>query len=151
MKDAGGVNGTAAVEDDGDQQMDHKPPNIPGTGARTSSPHVRGLENGITASLNGMQSASPPKYVPAHTARDSFLNYFFSKEGMPSVGPLPHPTSAQIRHATSMEPTLSHNMRRGEPKSPSIIQDEFNAQFDHGGEGSLFVSRFLFRLAFQDS
>lgn len=143
LKDAGGVNGTAAPEDDGDQQIDQKSQNIPirgspGTGARTSSPHVRGLENGITASLNGMQSASPPKYVSAHTARDSFLNYFFSKEGMPSVGSLPHPASTQIRHATSMEPNLGHNMRRGEPKSPSIIQDEFSAQFDHGGEGSLF-------------
>lgn len=142
MKELGIANGTAPenMEEDYEQQPDQK--GIPirgqsGKGARSMSPHV-GLENGIS---NGVQS-SPPKFGSTDKARDSFLNYFFGKEGgLPSAGPLPQPTSVQHRHiGHSTEPSISHSIRRTEARSSVISQEESNTLSEYGGETSQFVS-----------
>ncbi|KAL2003303.1 hypothetical protein VTN02DRAFT_4316 [Thermoascus thermophilus] len=140
MKELGIANGTGPenLEEDYEQQPDQK--GIPirgqsGKGARNMSPHP-GLENVIS---NGVQS-SPPKFGSTDKARDSFLNYFFGKEGgLPSAGPLPQPTSVQHRHiGHSTEPSISHSIRRPEARSSVISQEEANTLSEYGGETSQF-------------
>lgn len=150
LKELGGVNGTAVAEEDEEQQADQKTQAIPvrgsnGTGPRNLSPHVgRGAENNVSTTLNGaQQSTSPPRFGSTNTARDSFLNYFFGKEGgIQSAGPLPQPTSSQARRVGhSTEPSISHSIRRAETKSPVLPHDEYNAPTsEYGGDGSQFVS-----------
>jgi dynamin 1-like protein len=150
LKELGGLNGTAVAEEDEEQQVDQRAQAIPirgsnGSGTRNLSPHVnRGSENGISATVNGaLQSTSPPKFGATNTARDSFLNYFFGKEGgMPSAGPLPQLTSSQMRRVShSTEPSISHSIRRGEARSPALPYDEYSTpNSDYGGESSQFVS-----------
>jgi dynamin 1-like protein len=110
-------------------------------GARSLSPGVR--ENGATglnAALNGARSASPSRFNSGQGlggARDSFLNYFFGKEGMSNmaagqVGPVPN--SSIARHVSqSSEPTFSQSIRRAEEKStfraptqPTSNDDDFD-------------------------
>ena len=87
------------------------------------------------------------------TARDSFLNYFFGKEGsLPAAGPpLPQPSQLGSRHVSHpIEPSFSQSVRRAErgslaERSPlpqfGVTHDEYNAlQYD--GDVSLFVSSF---------
>lgn len=148
LKELGETNGTA--EEDEEQNHDQKGRVIPirgpnGTASRSMSPHAgKGVEGGIAATLNGTHRAgSPPRFGGANTARDSFLNYFFGKDGgMPSAGPLPQsgpPQSRRIGH--SAEPSISQSFRRGEARSPIMSHDEFNLpSSDYGGEISQFVS-----------
>ncbi|PGH11816.1 hypothetical protein AJ80_06974 [Polytolypa hystricis UAMH7299] len=131
LKELGGVNGTATPEDDEDQNADEKSQVLPMRGPksnRSMSPHVgRNLENGthaIAAALNGPQSSSLQAFgaQPAGNTRDSFLNYFFGKEGsLPAAGPpLPQATPGQSRHVShSTEPSFSQSIRRSEVRSSS--------------------------------
>jgi dynamin 1-like protein len=90
--------------------------------ARSMSPAIR--ENGtITSAMNGVRSGSPPRFNGQATggARDSFLNYFFGKEGgLPSGGTgVGHgASSAQLsRHVSqSTEPSFSQSIRRQEER-----------------------------------
>lgn len=96
-------------------------------GTRSMSPAVR--ENGasgIAATLNGVRSGSPPRFngQAAGGARDSFLNYFFGKEGgLPSGGSgtgqgfssTQNPNLG--RHVSqSAEPSFSQSIRRQEER-----------------------------------
>ncbi|KAK0730545.1 Dynamin central region-domain-containing protein [Lasiosphaeris hirsuta] len=89
-------------------------------GARSLSPAVR--ENGpagIAAALNG-RSASPARFNPQAlgTAKDSFLTYFFGKDGAIVPGPNPGHNANIGRHVSqASEPTFSQSMRRPEEKA----------------------------------
>ncbi|OAX83428.1 hypothetical protein ACJ72_02207 [Emergomyces africanus] len=132
MKELGAVNGIATPDGEDEQDADEKTQNIAIRGQklqRSRSPHVsRALENGhsaIAATLNGPQSSSHGFGTQsAGTARDSFLNYFFGKEGTsPSQGQLPQASSGQPRHLNhSIEPSFSQSFRRNEVKSPAVTQ-----------------------------
>ncbi|PGH08017.1 dynamin GTPase [Blastomyces parvus] len=147
MKEIGAVNGVANPDGEDEQDADDKTQNIPIRGQkahRSRSPHVgRALENGhsaIAATLNGPQpSSSGFGTQSAGTARDSFLNYFFGKEGgLPSQGQLPQPTSGQPRHVShSTEPSFSQSFRRNEVKSPTPTQyphdnNEYQVSAEYG-------------------
>ncbi|KAH8689212.1 Dynamin central region-domain-containing protein [Talaromyces proteolyticus] len=141
LRELGEVNGTAEEEED--QTPDQKLKNLSVRGnaaARSMSPHVSRGADGFAAGLNGtQQSGSPPVFGAANSARDSFLNYFFGKEGMPSAGPLPQPTAAQNRRGHSTEPSISQSIRRGEPRSPAIVQEEYGiTPSEYGNEVSQF-------------
>lgn len=94
-------------------------------GSRSMSPAVH--ENGttsITATMNGLTSNSPHQVNGQSTggARDSFLNYFFGKDGAPGgvgVGPAPagHNPSLGRHVSQSAEPSFSQSMRRQEERS----------------------------------
>ena len=142
-----GVNGTATPEED--EEQDDKPTNLPvrqhQKASRSMSPAVgRDRENG------------GPFGQGANTARDSFLNYFFGKDGNYPAGgsPLPQPTNmAAPRHVSqNIEPSISQSMRRTErasfadsrspiyPSHPvSHTADEY-AQSEYADAGPLFVS-----------
>ncbi|KAL0939414.1 dynamin-related protein [Colletotrichum truncatum] len=93
-------------------------------GARSLSPGVR--ENGTTglnAALNGVRSASPSRFNGQGLggARDSFLTYFFGKDGASPIGAAqglsPAPNSSIARHVSqTSEPTFSQSIRRTEDK-----------------------------------
>lgn len=124
-----GANGADTPEDD---EEGEKIENIPHRkqlqkSGRSMSPAVR--ENGtsgIAATMNGVRSGSPPRFngQAAGGARDSFLNYFFGKEGgLPSsgAGGGQGASSAQNpnlgRHVSqSMEPSFSQSIRRQEER-----------------------------------
>ena len=113
QKELAGVNGTATPEDDEEEQED-KIQTLPtrlqnNKNARSMSPAVgRDRENGhhMSSSFGGQQAGG---------ARDSFLNYFFGKEGnLPAAGP-PQPSSMASRRVSHpVEPSFSESIRRTE-------------------------------------
>ena len=141
-----GVNGTATPEEE--EEQDDKPTNLAvrqhQRPNRSMSPAVGHRENGTASYGQG-----------ANTARDSFLNYFFGKDGnLPAGGsPLPQPTNmAAPRHVSqSVEPSISQSMRRPErasftdPRSPVYPSQPISHTLDEYGpseydSGPLFVS-----------
>jgi len=121
-----GTNGADTPEE---EENGEKAENLPHrklhTNPRSMSPAVR--ENGtggIAAAMNGVRSGSPHRFsVQGAGARDSFLNYFFGKEGgLPGgVGAGQGASSAQNpnlgRHVSqSTEPSFSQSIRRQEDR-----------------------------------
>ncbi|KAK4457885.1 Dynamin-related protein DNM1 [Cladorrhinum samala] len=110
-------------------------------GSRSLSPAVP-RENGrsaIAAALNGNRSASPARLngQGVGNAKESFLNYFFGKDGAIVPGP-PPPNSSYGRHINQLsEPTFSQSMRRPEEKrlrSPSTTSFRPDEPLDFGQE-----------------
>lgn len=167
---SGGMNGTETPED-GEEAADevksihtlhHR--GHATKGSRSMSPVIgRGAENGhhsIAANMNG-RSGSPPRFdrsAGAGSTRDSFLNYFFGKEGgLPSAGGLnaiggtAAAAAAGNRHVShNAEPSFSQSIRRGNnrhnerslPMQPHYSQDEYdmNTGRDYNDYDSQFVS-----------
>ena len=160
-----GVNGVETPEDEEETE-------VPGERAgqlpirpqsskvsRSMSPAVgRGI-NGLHAgvrNVNGARAGSPPRFAQQAqgSTRDSFLNYFFGKDGGLPAGTannLPIPgtaggTSAGPRHVSqNIEPSFSASIRRGETKvpdrhleSPHEDIEPYSSARDHD---SPFVSR----------
>ena len=123
MKELGGVNGTETPEDEEEPLEDSKTTqglpmrNHAIKGVRSISPAVgRATENGIAVALNGNNAGQGP-------SRDSFLNYFFGKDGsspMSSTGPAAVGGTAAAaamgnRHVShNAEPSFSQSIRRGD-------------------------------------
>ena len=177
LKELGGVNGTETPEDEdeilGEAKATQGLPIRSNTAkvSRSMSPAVgRGPENGysnIASTLNGARSGSPPRFGGAASGntRDSFLNYFFGKEGgLPSsglnaVGGTAAAAAMGNRHVShNAEPSFSQSIRRGDnrvmdrssPIQSQFGQDEYesgrsNRDFDHD---SRFVSPFICRQIF---
>ncbi|KAF2099854.1 dynamin-A [Rhizodiscina lignyota] len=127
LKELNGVNGvdTPEEEEEGDAALD-KVGQLPLRGhsakARSMSPAVGGRNpmNGghtIASALNGPSRTTEA----AGSAKDSFLNYFFGKEGqMPPSGNALPPSNMDLnrpgsRHvSTNIEPNFSSSIRRGD-------------------------------------
>ncbi|KAH8199038.1 hypothetical protein TruAng_006776 [Truncatella angustata] len=143
-----GANGTEVPEDDedaatekGDTLASRK---LTAKGTRSMSPAVR--ENGagsLVAAVNG-RSDSPAR-LGGNGARDSFLTYFFGKDGAPQ-----HPGGAGTpgalpRHVSqSQEATFSQSIRRTEEKishrpalSSSLIREEESPRTTEFGFGTV--------------
>ncbi|KAI2776960.1 Dynamin central region-domain-containing protein [Daldinia loculata] len=119
-----GTNGTETPNDEEEPDHDRhdasqsrKPAGI---GSRSMSPILR--ENGtssIAAAMNGSRSDSPNRFNQqgVGTARDSFLNYFFGKDGQPIQASGAGAPNALPRHVSQgVEPTFSQSIRRSEDK-----------------------------------
>lgn len=146
-----GANGT----EDGDEEESHALEKAEHSSirkvqakGRSMSPAVR--ENGITAALNG-RSNSPSRLgqQPVGGAKDSFLTYFFGKDGMlqPTVPPTQNPNLG--RHVSqSSEPTFSQSIRQAEVPIRSPVQSSFPKDDDPYSmipRGADFVSCVLIR------
>ncbi len=119
-----------------------------GKGSRSLSPAVRDPGSvGLAAALNGVgRSGSPsrPNGQSMGNAKDSFLNYFFGKDG--AIVPGPALPNANIgRHVSqSVEPTFSQSIRRPEEKAlrspvqPIRVDDTLD--FSGGSKGTDMVS-----------
>jgi dynamin 1-like protein len=147
LKEIGSANGVAGAPDDEDAQAESKSHNLPirnhsTKGTRSMSPHVgRVTENGIAATLNGPQANHAGGFGGSHTTRDSFLNYFFGKEGgIPSPGPSSQSNlTRSVAHHS--EPSISQSLRRPEVRSPVMPSEEYPAPLsEYGGDISAFVS-----------
>ncbi|KAI0879275.1 Dynamin central region-domain-containing protein [Hypoxylon argillaceum] len=112
---------------------------------RSMSPAIR--ENGtgsIMATMNGVRSSSPSRFnsQSGGNARDSFLTYFFGKDGtnQPSGAGAPSPLPRHV--SQGMEPTFSQSIRRGEDKLPyrpaSLIREEESPKAANFGLGLPF-------------
>jgi dynamin 1-like protein len=125
-----GANGAGTPEDD--EENGEKIENLAHRkqlhkGGRSMSPAIR--ENGagsIAATMNGARSSSPPRFngQAVGGARDSFLNYFFGKEGGLPGGPGAGQGSSSAhnpnlgRHVSqSTEPSFSQSIRRQEERA----------------------------------
>ncbi|EXJ81781.1 dynamin GTPase [Capronia coronata CBS 617.96] len=137
-----GANGTATPDEE-DAELEDKATALPvrkhPSATRSMSPAV-GRENGF-GSASGAAGNSG-------TARDSFLNYFFGKDGgMPSGAPSMPPASTNPhRHPTqNIEVSFSQSMRRMErgsftdrtPAFPPPMHDDY-AVSEYGDSHSLF-------------
>jgi dynamin 1-like protein len=143
-----GVNGAATPEDD--EEQEDKVQSLPVRGqptkaSRSMSPAVASRENGHTSypGAGGQGTGA---------ARDSFLNYFFGKEGgLPQPGPpLPSAASLGSRHVShSTEPSFAQSIRRTEGRAGfmdrssalptfSNSMDDYPTNSEYGD--SLFVS-----------
>ena len=153
MKELGGINGTETPEDDDEALEDSK--TIHGLpvrnhaikSGRSRSPVVgRATENGMSAVMNGARTGSPPRFGnPAQgNARDSFLNYFFGKEGgLPAsgnsqnaaVGGTAAAAAMGNRHVShNIEPSFSQSIRRGDNRISSPIQSTHSHGQMHGSD-----------------
>lgn len=136
----GGVNGTEIETPEEDEEahedtkivQGHPNRNQSSKANRSMSPAVgRNVENGhgsISSTLNGGRSSSPQRFTGAATGstRDSFLNYFFGKEGgLPSVGGINSSAIGGTAAAAAIgnrhfshnaEPSFSQSIRRGESR-----------------------------------
>ncbi|KAL8866085.1 MAG: hypothetical protein Q9174_006502, partial [Haloplaca sp. 1 TL-2023] len=122
-----GINGTQTPEDDEDAADETRPMPTAGRMAkvgRSMSPAVgRGHENGLAHS-NANINGSPPVHsgAVAGNTRDSFLNYFFGKEGaLPPVNAAAGASAlggaGGTRHVShSAEPSFSQSIRRGDTR-----------------------------------
>jgi dynamin 1-like protein len=121
MKELNGLNGADTPEDE--EEVD----------ATAGQKQSRSLSPAMATKVNGSHSlvaqlgrtASPSRlhqHSNSQTARDSFLNYFFGKDGL---GPPPGATSPTFaersnnRHvSTNIEPTFASSIRRGDTRAP---------------------------------
>ncbi|KAI0882692.1 Dynamin central region-domain-containing protein [Annulohypoxylon maeteangense] len=133
-----GTNGTDTLENGDDpihERNDVIEPRKPAAnGSRSMSPAVR--QNGtasIAATMNGVRSNSPSRFNPQAigNARDSFLNYFFGKDGTAQSPGAGAPSSLPRHVSQGVEPTFSQSIRRSEDKlihrpalSSSLIREE---------------------------
>lgn len=129
LKELNGVNGTETPEDEqeeievpGEKALPHR--GHSSKNSRSMSPAVGRTGNGmpaIASQLNGARSISPPR-LQQSGAKDSFLNYFFGKEGGlpgPSLPPQVSDTRPGSRHVTQhQEPSFSASIRRGDTRLP---------------------------------
>lgn len=159
-----GANGTETPEDEEEKLMAEKSEpgaarRQAGKGARSLSPMVR--ENGgagIVATINGARPASPTRFNPQSLGgtKDTFLNYFFGKDGAVAVSASAPPSHnpSLARHVNQVsEPTFSQSMRRPDERTSmrtvpiSAREDEYDhAKTTRGGDfGAQFVSvQYLF-------
>ena len=145
---SGGVNGAATPEDEEEALDEVKsihtlPHRGHAKGSRSMSPAVgRSIhENGH----NNMMATTNGGTAAGGATRDSFLNYFFGKEGgLPSSGntnalggPTASASAMGTRHVShNTEPSFSQSIRRGaprhnEPRPPYTQQDDYDTIIPH--------------------
>ncbi|KAL4744809.1 hypothetical protein BDW72DRAFT_187838 [Aspergillus terricola var. indicus] len=130
IRELGVSNGNApAHPEDEEEQPETK--NLPirtqsSKGTRSMSPHIgKTSETGITATLNGTHSNPPTAFGGTNTTRDSFLNYFFGKDGaQPRLTTSAPPNQNQTRQSVH-EVNVSSNTRRTEMLSPVLNPDDY--------------------------
>ena len=156
-----GVNGIQTPEEDEEAEETKASQTLPIRNhhpvKRSMSPVVgRHNENGhnIVTTMNGARSASPPRFAGAATGntRDSFLNYFFGKEGgLPSSAGGISSASGNRHVSSHVEPSFSQSIRRGDNRivqeraspipPPSHASDDYiNRDYDHESQ---YVSLFF--------
>ncbi|PYH84724.1 hypothetical protein BO82DRAFT_390072 [Aspergillus uvarum CBS 121591] len=142
LKELGGLNGNnaASLEDDEDPQSEIKPPNVSSRsqsvrGARSMSPHLGKAQDGsISATLNGTHSNASATFGATNTTRDSFLNYFFGKDGVHPVTSLPQVSNTNRHISGPHEASVSHGMRRADLRSPIMPPDDYITNAEQSGD-----------------
>lgn len=150
QKEMSSVNGAVPVtpEEEEDHSAELRSQNLGNRGqtsknSRSMSPHVnKGQDSAITTTLNGVNTNPNTMFGATNTTRDSFLNYFFGKDGMQSSTPLPQPLIQQRQPNHLSEPSISQSIRRQDLRSPMSLPDDYAGSSDYGGEISHHVCRY---------
>lgn len=133
MKELNGVNGTETPEneEEGEGALEKALPirKHQSQASRSMSPAVGRLTNGsysLSGALNASRARSPPPLGGAGSARDSFLNYFFGKDGGPPASAPPTAQSLEnrpgSRHVSqNIEPSFAQSIRRGDTRQPAHV------------------------------
>lgn len=140
-----GTNGTEAPEDDEDTPLAERGDvaslrKTQARGLRSMSPSVRDNPGsaGIASAVNGHRPASPSRFNSQGlgNTRDSFLNYFFGKDGV-SQQQATH--TVATRHVSqNSEPSISQSIRRLEDKSIARpVREEDGDGLKHSRFGDL--------------
>lgn len=142
LKELNGVNGTEVPENEEEADAPtektlpirkHHP-----QASRSMSPAVGRLMNGshsLSGAFNGSRARSPPPLGGAGSARDSFLNYFFGKDGgLPSSASVAQ-TSLEnrpgSRHVSqNIEPSIGQSFRRGDTRQPAHVLEMVPDDYD---------------------
>jgi len=132
LKELNGANGTEAphIEEEGEDHSTAKALPIrkhQSQASRSMSPAVGRLMNGshnLSGALNGNRARSPSALGANGSTRDSFLNYFFGKEGgMTSSAPASaldnRPGSRHV--SQNVEPSFAQSIRRGDTRQPAHV------------------------------
>lgn len=130
LKELNGMNGAEAPE--GSEELEapgdkHLPlRKHQSQSSRSMSPAIGRLMNGSHGTLGALntRTRSPPPSGQTGPARDSFLNYFFGKDG--AVPPSPTPSTSDnrpgSRHVSqNTEPSFAQSIRRGDTRQPAHI------------------------------
>jgi dynamin 1-like protein len=147
-----GPNGTEAHEDSEDSPIAERAaePNLrklvtSSKPSRSMSPAVhQDAMIGLGASMNGMRPSSPGMNGQGiGGARDTFLNYFFGKDGVPMSAPITPTTNG--RHTSHpSEPSFSQSLRREEKlpsrTAPPSVTDDYDPSSRSYGLASHLVS-----------
>ncbi|KAF7118435.1 hypothetical protein CNMCM5793_007956 [Aspergillus hiratsukae] len=144
QKELGSVNGAVPIspEEEEDHSAELKTQNLGSRGPtsknpRSMSPHInKGQDSAITTTLNGVNTNPNAMFGATNTTRDSFLNYFFGKDGMQSSTPLPQPLTQQRQPNHLSEPSISQSIRRTDLRSPMSLPDDYAGSPDYGGDMS---------------
>ncbi|PLB48578.1 hypothetical protein P170DRAFT_411525 [Aspergillus steynii IBT 23096] len=143
LKELGGLNGppsTSPEDEEQQQQAELKTQSISAKNqssraTRSQSPHPnKPQEGGIAATLNGVHSSPHAVFGTANSTRDSFLNYFFGKDGTQGSSSISQPPfhSKQLNHPTDSNHVQS--IRRTELRSPLMPPEDFAPLPEYGGE-----------------
>jgi len=128
-----GQNGTEGGEEDEDAATEKVDSRKQLKAPRSLSPPVRETGPGsLNSALNGVRSASPSRLnnPGLNNARDSFLNYFFGKDGISTAStghPSPIPGHRQI--SQSSEAGFPPSIRREEKlpiRTPGLYEEDPN-------------------------
>lgn len=151
-----GTNGTETPEDEEDGSHDKgeviQSRKQGSKGPRSMSPNL--LENGTPSiasamTMNGGRSNSPSRFNPQAigSARDSFLTYFFGKDGPQQSSGAGAPSSLPRHVSQGVEPTFSQSIRRSEDKlthrpaiSSSLVREDESSKAAGYGFGPQTVS-----------
>ncbi|KAL4993562.1 Dynamin central region-domain-containing protein [Aspergillus recurvatus] len=131
IRELGGSNGNAPTQpEDEEEQPEAKHLSIrtqSSKGPRSMSPHIgKTQETGITATLNGAHSNPPTAFGGANATRDSFLNYFFGKDGAQPQLAAPASSSQNQNRQSVHEVNVGSNMRRTDMLSPVLSPDDYS-------------------------
>ena len=141
-----GANGTEGVEDEEDATVTEKTESQSRKqvkkGARSLSPGVRdNAPNSISSVMNGAPRPASPNRLGnqgLNNARDSFLNYFFGKDGI--SGPMISNSGHPARHTSHpSDAGLPPSIRR-EEKLPIRSPAPYEEDFERKGLASHYVS-----------
>lgn len=155
LKELNGVNGTETPEDgDEVEAPGSRADKLPirshlNKNSRSMSPAVGRAGHGLQAGANGARAGSPPRFGGAAAtggAKDSFLNYFFGKDGgIPAAAGAPTPFPGSRHVSTNIEPSFAASIRRGDTttpvaRAPSLIADfdDYDSKVDDTGFVSIF-------------
>lgn len=130
MKELNGVNGTGNPED-GEEAENAVAKALPlrkhqAQASRSMSPAVGRMMNGSSSTLGALnnRTRSPPP-AGGNGARDSFLNYFFGKDGQTAYASPAQETLDNrpgSRHVSqNVEPSFAQSIRRGDTRQPTHV------------------------------
>jgi dynamin 1-like protein len=149
LKELNGVNGIETPEEEEEiETPGEKPGQLAfrnSKASRSMSPAFgRGPLNGassLAAQVSGNRAGSPPRFAgQGGSARDSFLNYFFGKEGGVPPPSFAHTSAGSMpdrpgsRHVSShIEPSFASSIRRGDTRIHDRTIHESNQDEESNG------------------